>query len=325
MACQRAFCRFLTQGFLVVLLISLFGCGDESPNAVSTTEILGSYTVLESSGYLAPPCRGTDGYPLLQTIAFRRVLAQPTADADFKNLLSSEKTAAQLYGLAGLFFTDSTYLSAVIPPYLESSDTVQVLSGGELIPERVSEIAEKIQTGELPRDLRDNRCLELLAEGSHTLSSTCVCTRDAERIMMGMDGPLYPGVETDRSSFEGTATIDRNLFEDPVFTADSELGKTRSATPLTDPDFSKVIGLLTNNKEDVVWLRIEDVPGAGGGGSGMIEKTMFGLNSVDFAGKNIVRIDMIVNGLSFITPGIAGGTDVNVSATFRIWGPSRAH
>ena len=306
-------CRSLSRSFLIAFLIPLFGCSDESPDSIPAPVLMKSYAILRSSPYFATPCWGTKGYPSSETVAFRRILASSKADAHFKDLLHADRVAARLYGLAGLFFTDSTFFATVIPPYVENSDTVQVFSGGELIPVEIGEIAKSIQTGELPRELRDDACLTLLSEGFGSLYHPCVCTRTAVNIMMGMDEPTSPN-----------SYVDRNLFEDQVFTASTELGLIRSVAQ-DDPDFSSVTRLLTNNKADVVWLRIRDVPGESGGGTGSDERRVFNLTTTDFAGKNIARIDMIVNDLRFISPGELGGTDVFVTTIFRIWGPSRAH
>jgi hypothetical protein len=295
--------RLAGGGLFLALFLLPAGCSDDTIAVFPAPGIVEDVTLLRSAEAFTPTCLGVDGTLSPEALAFRRILDHHRAAEYFMDLLTSPRAPGRLYGLAGVYFTDPATFPDLIAPYLDSAEKVPVWAGDDLVLGEVRTIAAGIENGVIPQDLRDGACPVMLAEGTLSVYHVSVQIRTSAQITLQMQEPTPTGHR------------DRNLFEEPVFTADSELGTVRTATAETDPDFGPVAALLTNGQRDVVFLYLLNQ-----GGRGQYEESVFHLDTVDFAGFLITRIDMFVTDLQFITPGNAGGTDISARATVRIWG-----
>ena len=89
--------------------------------------------------------------------AWRRLLIHGTADECFKELIVSASLAGQLYGLAGVYFTDHASLAALAAPYRVHQGTVKTIFTCLVGDTPVREIVDQIESGALPAELRGTR------------------------------------------------------------------------------------------------------------------------------------------------------------------------
>ncbi len=68
-------------------------------------------------------------YPTREAIAFRALAQQPDAPELFTRLIREGATAGQLYGLAGLRYTDTALFARALPGFAERIDSVYRMSG----------------------------------------------------------------------------------------------------------------------------------------------------------------------------------------------------
>lgn len=68
-------------------------------------------------------------YPTRQAIAFRTLARQPDAATLFTRLIRESATAGQLYGLAGLRYTDTALFARELPSFAERIDSVYRMTG----------------------------------------------------------------------------------------------------------------------------------------------------------------------------------------------------
>ena len=86
---------------------------------------------------------GFVGRPSDEVCSFRTVLAQPDADALFKEILTKGRLAGRLYALCGLYFTDHERFAHEIQPYRKSADSVAMSAGCIMGRERVARLVER--------------------------------------------------------------------------------------------------------------------------------------------------------------------------------------
>jgi len=86
---------------------------------------------------------GFIGRPSDEVCSFRTVLAQPDADALFKEILTKGHLAGRLYALCGLYFTDHERFAHEIQPYRKSADSVATYGGCIMGRERVDRLVER--------------------------------------------------------------------------------------------------------------------------------------------------------------------------------------
>jgi len=87
-------------------------------------------------------------------LAWRVLLAHPDADRIFKQLLADATLPGQLYGLAGVYFTDPPAFEALAAPYLVRGDTIWTQFGCIVSLDPARMIAGRILDGTLPAELR---------------------------------------------------------------------------------------------------------------------------------------------------------------------------
>jgi len=288
--------------------LALMACGDDSasPPRFPALELEDAYSLLRSGTAFIPLCLGVEGVLSAQTLAYREILDHERADEHFKALLDSEQTPGRLYGLMGLYFTDPDSFSTEIPAYLDSEEPLPMWVGNALISGETSLVAAGIASGELPVSFRDDVCPEVVGRGTLVFFHRTVNTRSSIRIMMEIDDPVPEGY------------FERLLFEEPLYTESTPL-ETRFATRVSDVEFGDIARLLTNGERNTVWLKIANENIGGGSGRGDWEQRVFELDSTDFKGRRIRRIDMELMELNFTTPGTLGGTDIFVKAEITIW------
>ena len=68
-------------------------------------------------------------YPTTEAVAFRTLASQPDAPDLFISLIRESATAGQLYGLAGLRYTDTDLFARELPGFAERIDSVYRMSG----------------------------------------------------------------------------------------------------------------------------------------------------------------------------------------------------
>ena len=144
----------------IILAATVLSCsGDEDIVEPPLPDISAEFDLLQSSTAYIPACCCRSNEVTIQAKAYRTILDHPLADNHFKQLLSSPGMPAQLYGLAGVYYTDPATLSGSIWAYLESEERVETVLGDvtALIP--VSVVAGEIESGEVPEDLREAVCL----------------------------------------------------------------------------------------------------------------------------------------------------------------------
>src|SRR5215208_2383169 len=71
-----------------------------------------AYSLLRSTEMFSSPYVGFGGVPSCEVLAFQSILNSPVADGVFKRLIEQATLAGQLYGLSGLYFTDSRSFAA---------------------------------------------------------------------------------------------------------------------------------------------------------------------------------------------------------------------
>ena len=86
--------------------------------------------------------------------AWRKVLGLENADECFKSLVTHAKLAGQLYGLAGVYFTDGGALQSLAAPYRGHQGTVMTIFACVGAETPVRDIVERILRGALPKHLR---------------------------------------------------------------------------------------------------------------------------------------------------------------------------
>jgi hypothetical protein len=86
--------------------------------------------------------------------AWRELLVLENGDECFKNLVAHATLAGQLYGLAGVYFTDQAGLETLATPYRTHGGTVMTIITCVVGEIPVREIVERIVSGALPKQLR---------------------------------------------------------------------------------------------------------------------------------------------------------------------------
>lgn len=87
-------------------------------------------------------------------LAWRTLLAQPDADRSFKLLVADATLPGQLYGLAGVYFTDPPALESLAAPYLVRPDSIWTAFGCIESRDLARSIAGRILDGTLPAELQ---------------------------------------------------------------------------------------------------------------------------------------------------------------------------
>ena len=147
---------------LLWLGFSLTGCFMLSgPPFAPAPAIAADYVMLRDAKSFDQLCSGFPSLTLKlseQTVSYRALLSHPEGDRHFKELLGSAGLPAQLYGLAGLYFTDRKQFGDAIIPYLESSEPVHLPSGNVFVARTIREVAEELSIGDTSRRLREGTC-----------------------------------------------------------------------------------------------------------------------------------------------------------------------
>src|SRR5262245_37609038 len=87
-----------------------------------------------------------------QVVAWRRLLGHERADEYFKELIVSASLAGQLYGLAGVYFTDRASLAALAGPFKIRPETVETAFTCVSSLTDVRELVDRIENGVLPAE-----------------------------------------------------------------------------------------------------------------------------------------------------------------------------
>lgn len=88
-----------------------------------------AYSLLRSAEAFSSPYVGFGGTPSCEVMAFQRILNSPVADGVFKRLIEQATLAGQLYGLSGLYFTDSRSFAAQVDRYRKIKEPVRTRDG----------------------------------------------------------------------------------------------------------------------------------------------------------------------------------------------------
>jgi hypothetical protein len=117
-----------------------------------------AFELLLKTDIFASTAIGSDGVLSNQVRAFRRLLAEPDAAAAFGDLVRRGRMAGQLYGLSGLYLTDSAAFERAVTPYRHSTESVMTFFGCVMFRAPVAELIEDkenptsgIAGGGLPR------------------------------------------------------------------------------------------------------------------------------------------------------------------------------
>jgi hypothetical protein len=113
-----------------------------------------SYRVLLTIEVFTGDRVGAAGRTPAHLTAWRELLSDKNADAYFKSLLSNATLPGQLYGLAGLYYTDRPSLTTLATPYLKRQDAIKTMVACFVADTPVSEIVERIVDGAWPDVLR---------------------------------------------------------------------------------------------------------------------------------------------------------------------------
>jgi hypothetical protein len=128
--------------FLVVLAVSPGMRGLEPPLTPSLTpREREAFEYLRSSTAFELPYAGIDGKRPRSYLAMRILRRSLAADDAFKELLRSGTIAGQLYGLCGVYHTDSFAFSAALPRYRRSIESVRFSWACILETKRVADVA----------------------------------------------------------------------------------------------------------------------------------------------------------------------------------------
>jgi hypothetical protein len=115
---------------------------DEPPSTSSLTpREREAFEYLRSSAAFELPYAGIDGKRPRGYLAMRILRRSLAADDAFKELLRSGTIAGQLYGLCGVYHTDSFAFSAALPRYRRSIESVRLSWACILETKRVADIA----------------------------------------------------------------------------------------------------------------------------------------------------------------------------------------
>lgn len=116
-----------------------------------------AYSLLRSAEVFSSPYIGFGGEPSCEVMAFQRILDSPVADGMFKKLIEQATLAGQLYGLSGLYFTDSRSFAAQVDRYRKMKEPVKTQNGCIISEEPVMAVVDvprspyDIANGHLPR------------------------------------------------------------------------------------------------------------------------------------------------------------------------------
>lgn len=145
---------------LLLALVAAACSMEKRPQQFPASEIQAEYELLRDAKVFVGHCSNFPG-PLRisdEAHAYRSVLAHPEADKHFKALRESEGIPGQMYGLAGIYFTDPEHLRAAIVPYLEWAEPIASLGGDIQLYTEIKDIAEAIDGGFIPTRLREGEC-----------------------------------------------------------------------------------------------------------------------------------------------------------------------
>ena len=151
---MRKYCSNVAFFAVIVLGVGLSGCSRGSSTLSPAPEVSEEYAMLFGEELFQGAHVGFRGETPQVVYAFRAILDHPDGDIYFKSLIDQATMPGQLYGLAGIYYTDPDMLDLLIEPYLKSSQTVKTFFGCILSEEDVSTIAAWIQDGSVPEDLR---------------------------------------------------------------------------------------------------------------------------------------------------------------------------
>ena len=96
---------------------------------------------------------GAAGITPTHLSAWRSLLSSRHATRHFRRLIATGSLPAQLYGLAGLYYSDPASVSLMAAPYIRSLESVPTLFACFAGATPVREIAEGIVTGAWPEAL----------------------------------------------------------------------------------------------------------------------------------------------------------------------------
>jgi hypothetical protein len=113
-----------------------------------------AYRALLTIPYFTGDRVGAVGVTPAHLVAWRSLVSDRDATRSFRGLIATGTLPAQLYGLAGLYYSDPASLSLLAAPYLQSLDSVPTLLACFAGTTPVREIAEGIVAGAWPEALR---------------------------------------------------------------------------------------------------------------------------------------------------------------------------
>ncbi len=150
--------------FLVVLIVALGGCGSESspqqtvPIPDVTDDMTEECECLAVAPYFSASCVGIAGAMPHMVPCWRAIVAHADGDDHFRELLDHATLAGQLYGLAGLYFTDRSGFDMYVQPYLASTDSVRTFEGCIIRRVEVRELMGGFLNGTTPAALQSLEC-----------------------------------------------------------------------------------------------------------------------------------------------------------------------
>ena len=101
-----------------------------------------AYESLRHTTQFEGPRLGPGGMLSMNAVNFEIILREDRADEAFKSLLLEGTTAAKLYALCGLFYTDHERFRSEIKRFKSSNQKVQMLSGCIMFERPIRDIIE---------------------------------------------------------------------------------------------------------------------------------------------------------------------------------------
>ncbi len=113
-----------------------------------------AYDVLRDAEMFSGDGVGFAGLMPATVEQFRVLIAEPEADAAFKTLMGEATPAGQLFGLAGVYFTDAGRFAHYADHFRRSSERVSIMQGCIMQRTSVGRVVPDIADGTFPRSIR---------------------------------------------------------------------------------------------------------------------------------------------------------------------------